>query len=623
MSFHSWLRNLRSAIERAHQLPRSRPAVPLRQRLESLGERIAPAFLAPVEYSTGAWPGPMVAADFNNDTVLDLAAANTDDSTVSVLLGNGDGTFRPAVGPAPATGAYTWSIAVGDFDRDGNLDLATAGDQDVRVLMGDGTGQFGAPTSIPLTGFSPSVAVGDFTGDGLMDLGVVTNEYPGVYIAFASIHAGDGAGHFANPRTVFIGTGQFTAATTVDLDGDGADDLATANSYSYLVGAVGLLRGDASGYFRPPTLIFTGASANDVAMGDVSGDGVADVVTADGFYSEGVSVLLGDGLGGYGAAQTYATGTWPSDVELGDFNGDGRIDIAYSSSTGVNLLQGDGSGGFSGPLRFPAGESTWAVAAEDFNRDGWLDVAVTNISANTVSVLINDQTWAPVLPAISIGDATVLEGSAGTVSATFTLTLTHASAAEVTVQYATANGTATGGSDYQVASDTLTLLPGETSKTITMLVSGDRLHEPIETFFVNLNNNNLLTNATIADGQGIGTIIDDEPRISISDVVTKEGRKGKTTLFIFTVSLAIAYDQPVTVSYQTVNGTATTNDGDYFAKTGTLTFAPGETTKTITIVVNGDNKREANETFYLDLFGNSGNLLLTDGRGVGTIVNDD
>ena len=131
------------------------------------------------------------------------------------------------------------------------------------------------------------------------------------------------------------------------------------------------------------------------------------------------------------------------------------------------------------------------------------------------------------------------------------------------------------------------------------------------------------TNATIADGQGVGTIVDDEPRISISDVTMKEGKKNQTTQFTFTVTLSAPYDQPVTMSFRTANGTATTSDNDYVAKTGTLTFAPGETTKTITIEVKGDSKKEADEAFYLDLFGNSGNSLFTKNRGLGTILNDD
>ncbi len=224
-------------------------------------------------------------------------------------------------------------------------------------------------------------------------------------------------------------------------------------------------------------------------------------------------------------------------------------------------------------------------------------------------------------PSIKIADApAVTEGHIGTRAANFTVTLSAASSQTITVAYATANGTATSGSDYQATSGTLTFAPGQTSKTITVPVNGDRRAEPNETFFVNLSSP---TNATIADSQGVATIVDDEPRISVSDVTKKEGKKNRTTLFTFTVTLSAAYDQPVTMSYSTVNGTATTSDNDYVAKTGTLTFAPGETSKTITITVSGDSKKEADETFYLDLSGLSSNGLFTKNRGVGTIVNDD
>ena len=101
----------------------------------------------------------------------------------------------------------------------------------------------------------------------------------------------------------------------------------------------------------------------------------------------------------------------------------------------------------------------------------------------------------------------------------------------------------------------------------------------------------------------------------------QEGKKG-TTVFTFTITLSAAYDQAVTMSYRTVNGTAKSGE-DYVARTGTLTFVPGETTKTITIEVKGDTKKEANETFFLDLFDNSSNALFTKNRGLGTILNDD
>ncbi|HEY1379633.1 MAG TPA: Calx-beta domain-containing protein [Gemmataceae bacterium] len=223
-------------------------------------------------------------------------------------------------------------------------------------------------------------------------------------------------------------------------------------------------------------------------------------------------------------------------------------------------------------------------------------------------------------PSISVTDApAVTEGNTGTRTATFTVTLSAPSTQPVTVAYATGNGTATAGGDYQAASGTLTFAPGETTKTITVPVLGDRLGEANETFVVNLSSP---TNAIITDGQGAGTILDDEPRVSIGDVTKLEGRNGKTS-FVFTVTLSAAYDQAVTVSFRTANGTATTSNGDYTAKAGTLTFAPGQTAKTITIEVKGDNKRESNEAFYLDLFGNGSNSVLSKSRGLGTILNDD
>ena len=198
------------------------------------------------------------------------------------------------------------------------------------------------------------------------------------------------------------------------------------------------------------------------------------------------------------------------------------------------------------------------------------------------------------------------------------MTLSYASNVDVTVHYDTANGTATAGSDYTAASGDVIIPAGQTSRTFTVAVIGDRLAEPTETFAVNLS---APTNASIGDGQGIGTILDNEPRISINDVQC-DGGNGKTPkLFTFTVRLSAAYDQAVTVNYATANGTATAGS-DYQSKTGTVTFAPGETSKTITVAVNGDRQKESNETFFVNLSGAIGGEI-TDSQGLGTILNDD
>jgi hypothetical protein len=227
-------------------------------------------------------------------------------------------------------------------------------------------------------------------------------------------------------------------------------------------------------------------------------------------------------------------------------------------------------------------------------------------------------------PVVSVlnGYAEVMEGNSGTTPLGFTVTLSAPYDAAITVSFTTQDGSATrADGDYQAASGTATIPAGAVAKTFTVNVNGDRKVEADETFLVTLTS---APGAYIPDGgRASGIILDDEPRVSVSDVTRSEGRKGKTTLFTFMVTLSSAYDQPVTMSFRTANGTAKTSDNDYVARSGTLTFAPGQTTKTITIEVKGDSKREANETFYLDLFGLSGNAQFTKNRGIGTILNDD
>jgi probable HAF family extracellular repeat protein len=220
-------------------------------------------------------------------------------------------------------------------------------------------------------------------------------------------------------------------------------------------------------------------------------------------------------------------------------------------------------------------------------------------------------------PTVSIGDVTVTEGNAGTTNAIFTVTLSAPASGPVTVHFATGNGTATAGADYTAQSGTLTFAPGQTTATVTVAVHGDVTAEPNETFRGSLSQP---AGAVLADSQGVGTIVDDEPRLSISNVARLEGRSG-TTLFVFTVTLSAASSVPVTVNYATANGSARSTE-DYTAQSGTLTFEPGQTSKTISIVVKGDRKRESSETFFVNLSGAFGALIL-DGQGFGTILNDD
>jgi hypothetical protein len=331
---------------------------------------------------------------------------------------------------------------------------------------------------------------------------------------------------------------------------------------------------------------------------------------------------------GSGAMSGFAVTGFPSPI----ISGSGgnfviRAQDAYanpvSTYTGtVHISSSDPAASLQEDYTFDGSEQGWLQEYAYLSTPGTQSITVTdtanpNLTGTQTGIVV---VVLPVVPSVSISDVTITEGNTGTRPATFTVTLSASSSQPVTVNYATANVTATGAGDYQPTAGTLTFAPGQTSKTITVLVNGDRLGEQNEMFVVTLGGPTL---ATIADGTGVGTILDDEPRISISDVTRKEGKKGQTTPFVFTVTLSAAYDQPVTMSFRTVDGTARTSDSDYVAQASTLTFNPGETTKTITIVVNGDTKKESDETFYLDLFGNSSNSLCTKNRGIGTILNDD
>jgi len=237
----------------------------------------------------------------------------------------------------------------------------------------------------------------------------------------------------------------------------------------------------------------------------------------------------------------------------------------------------------------------------------------TDTNVRTTSITIDPPT------SISVNDVTLAEGNAGTTSFTFTVGLSAASASTVTVDYATANNTAVAGSDYATLSGPLTFLPGELTKTVTVLVNGDTLNEANETFFLNLSN---ASNATILDSQGVGTITNDDPvpSLSVNDPSVTEGNAGTTTL-TFTVTLNAASGQTVTVNYATADGTAVAGT-DYTAASGVLTFAPGVTSQTINVTVTGDTVFEPNQTLFLNLSAAT-NATITDNQGVGTITNDD
>ncbi|MEZ4903422.1 MAG: Calx-beta domain-containing protein [Spirosomataceae bacterium] len=223
---------------------------------------------------------------------------------------------------------------------------------------------------------------------------------------------------------------------------------------------------------------------------------------------------------------------------------------------------------------------------------------------------------------ISINDVSQVEGNAGTTNFVFTVTLSQVVDQAVTVNFATADGTASSG-DYNTNTGIVTFPANGAgqNQTITVQVIGDMVGEANETFFVNLSNVSAGGKAvTISDAQGIGTIIDDDLAFSINDVSVSEGNAGTTTMTFTVTRTSTATAE--SIQYTTANNTATTADNDYVASSGTLNFALGDNSETITIIINGDTKVEANETFFVNL-SNVSNGSIADGQGQGTITNDD
>jgi hypothetical protein len=405
-----------------------------------LEDRSLPSFLAPVSYPVGVNPQAVAVGAFTGDGIPDLVVANHDSGTVSVLLGRGDGTFGPAQNYA--VGGTPVSVAVGDFNNDGKVDIVTTNDSNgtVSVLLGNGNGTFQPALNYvlpaqrdpfnwygtPLAQTPVSLAVGDFNKDGKLDIAVTANTYSRVsegyggyapyYNGYVNVLIGNGAGGFSADNSYALGSSYdpSTAGVAVgDFRGNGNLDLAVAN------GGVALLLGNGDGTFGTPTYLSGSATAQSVAVGDFNGDHKLDLVTGnlDG-SGNSVSVLLGNGNGTFGTATFYPTRG--SGVAVADFNRDGKLDLAVSGSRGVSALLGMGDGTFAAGWDYAAPYA--AVAVGDFNRDGWPDLATVSPSANTVSVFLNARDWSAAPQASSFAvsgfPSPITAGTAGSFTVT-------------------------------------------------------------------------------------------------------------------------------------------------------------------------------------------------------------
>ncbi len=329
----------------------------------------------------------MTVGDFLGHGKLDVVVANSGTiPTVSVLPGNGDGTFQAAVtsplggaAGSPYTGAQGHTMAAADFNGDGKLDLAAVSGNGAMILLGNGDGSFQTPHSVFL-GTSPTrISAADVNGDGRMDLLAANTN------GTVTVLLGNGDGTFALMAS-YLAASDAQDVKAADLNGDGKLDLVVANAVS--LGSVDVLLGNGDGTFQPAHAYSAFSAPYEMDVGDFNNDGHMDVAVANSYTASTVTVLYGNGDGTLGAPHSYNIGMQPWDIETGDFNGDGHLDlIEGNGSAGYEMELNNGDGTF-GPTQIQAASSGSHFAVGDFNNDGATDIAGTS-STGSVAVLIN------------------------------------------------------------------------------------------------------------------------------------------------------------------------------------------------------------------------------------------
>jgi Bacterial Ig-like domain (group 3)/FG-GAP-like repeat len=495
------------------------------------------------EYNTGGSQA-VAAGDFNRDGRLDLVTANAGNNTLSVLLSNGDGTFQTSVEYATAFNAG--SVVVADFNRDGNLDVAvtTCGTDatchtqgSISILLGNGDGTFRAYVDYTTLIGASSVSTADFNADGKPDL-VVAN----IGDSSVSVLLGNGDGTFQAHREYATG-GLAQSVAVGDFNGDGKLDLAVATCGSDMTcqspGSVSILLGNGDGTFRAHADHATDYSATLIAAADFNRDGKLDVTLAGAICIPNqvgctlfgsVDVLLGNGDGTLQSELDSPALPFPSSLTVGDFNSDGFPDVEVTNSRStVSLYLGNGDGTLQTPTDYEAGDYTAGAVVGDFNADGALDLAVANygqvgILFNLRGTSLNLQSSANpagVGQSISL-TTTIRAGRQGVGIATPTGTVTFV---DRTTKLGSATVSASGVATFSIA----TLTAG--THSITAVYSGDSNFNPQTSVALS----QVVTDFGLSSTPGNATV---SPGTPVDFTVTATAKDGFNSSILLTCSVS-------------------------------------------------------------------------------------
>ncbi len=407
------------------------------------------------DYAPGQFPIGVAQADFNGDGIPDLAVSNMGSNTISIFLGNGNGTFQPHVDYA--TGIGPWNLAVADFNNDGKLDLAVintgcptngadCGAQTIGIYLGNGDGTF-QTTAVTFTSNNlifDDFAVGDFNADGKVDLAFSAVGPTG---GLAVIYLGNGDGTFTAGNQYSFGPVSSSGVPNIvaeDFNRDGKLDLAISqSSHALNISNAVVFLGNGDGTFQNAVTYATAAGAGVIAAGDFNGDGIPDLATLSSFSgSNTFSILLGNGDGTFQTHVDYATGNEPVSLTVADLNGDGKLDLAISEYTDntVSVMLGNGDGTFEPKQDFAVGSGPGGILAADFNGDGRMDIATDDYLGNNVSVLL--QVAAGPQPSASLSETTLTfaNQAVGSTSGAQTVKLHNTGAAALTITSIAASG---------------------------------------------------------------------------------------------------------------------------------------------------------------------------------------